>query len=277
MRNIPIHLVLPCFCGVLSPWSILACRFFGTAPQKTQNITYLSTAWSPHVFDGQFASWHFFHAHPPAPRSLDTNLTPDVEVGPPEVCARHWLASTGDTGQARRAHSSRTGGARDGETVYKAHRRRCRVLSQLIYNISFSFSLLRTLNSTNMFASLTAIVALAMPLLAVATPTSVQRDGGSCNTGALQCCNSVQSVSSLSQLTVFKIVSLLCHSAGRFQLRLHPPRITRYQRLRHHWPRRPHLLPHHRHRCRRQLLQRQPRLLREQQLRECLKSFLHGG
>ncbi|EJD00400.1 hydrophobin-251 [Fomitiporia mediterranea MF3/22] len=44
-----------------------------------------------------------------------------------------------------------------------------------------------------MFAKLVTIASLA--ILAVATPTPVPQ-GGSCNTGAIQCCNSVQSADS---------------------------------------------------------------------------------
>ncbi|CDO70110.1 hypothetical protein BN946_scf184806.g37 [Trametes cinnabarina] len=39
-----------------------------------------------------------------------------------------------------------------------------------------------------MFARVSALAVLALPLLATATPV---RRGGNCNTGSIQCCNSV--------------------------------------------------------------------------------------
>ena len=40
-----------------------------------------------------------------------------------------------------------------------------------------------------------ALTLAALPLLAVATPLEVRQSGSSCSTGAIQCCNEVQSVS----------------------------------------------------------------------------------
>ncbi|KIJ63808.1 hypothetical protein HYDPIDRAFT_91924 [Hydnomerulius pinastri MD-312] len=49
-----------------------------------------------------------------------------------------------------------------------------------------------------MFARLFAVASLAA--LAVAGPTSVYARDGQCNTGAINCCNNVQSASEFSQL-----------------------------------------------------------------------------
>ena len=47
-----------------------------------------------------------------------------------------------------------------------------------------------------MFARTAAFVALALPILAVATPVELEARQ-TCSTGAIQCCNSVQSVSTV--------------------------------------------------------------------------------
>ena len=50
--------------------------------------------------------------------------------------------------------------------------------------------------STMMFSRVAAFAVATLPLLAAATPLAVRGDAGSCSTGSLQCCNSVQSAKS---------------------------------------------------------------------------------
>ncbi len=65
-----------------------------------------------------------------------------------------------------------------------------------------------------MFSRIAALTLVALPLLAAATPLDVRGGGGepasSCSTGDLQCCNSVQSVSSESLALPFSSCSPRC-------------------------------------------------------------------
>ncbi|KAI1798183.1 hydrophobin [Ganoderma leucocontextum] len=57
-----------------------------------------------------------------------------------------------------------------------------------------------------MFARAAAFSLLALPLFAVATPTVLRRD--SCNTGDIQCCNSVEDSNSTAISTLFSLLGI---------------------------------------------------------------------
>ena len=134
---------------------------------------------------------------------------------------------------------------------------------------------------TNMFSRVATFALAALPLLAAATPVELDVRGGggeppsSCTTGPIQCCNTVEQVS--TELMLFR--QLPCkdslykiHSSGKRRARGFDHCRAWRRPPGPHRPRRPHLLPRHRHRRRRQrLLQRQRRVLPEQQL--CEYSF----
>ncbi|EJF63705.1 fungal hydrophobin [Dichomitus squalens LYAD-421 SS1] len=60
-----------------------------------------------------------------------------------------------------------------------------------------------------MFARAFAYAALALPLLAVATPVEVRNDASSCSTGSIQCCSSVQSSDSASSNIILGLLGIV--------------------------------------------------------------------
>ncbi|KAF8161404.1 hypothetical protein B0H34DRAFT_796202 [Crassisporium funariophilum] len=57
-----------------------------------------------------------------------------------------------------------------------------------------------------------SVCVFALPVLAAAT--AIPRDGGSCNTGAIQCCNSVQSSTSTNIASLAGLLGLDLGSLG---------------------------------------------------------------
>lgn len=68
-----------------------------------------------------------------------------------------------------------------------------------------------------MFSRVVALTALTLPLLAVATPTGTPpaTPASQCNTGPVQCCDSVQTVSDLHLLNLLLPLNVIIF-LGRF-------------------------------------------------------------
>ena len=120
----------------------------------------------------------------------------------------------------------------------------------------------------------TVLSVLFFALLAVATPLEVRQSGSSCSTGAIQCCNEVQSVSRRGYRPQRAPHSLLDFTRVSVELGdgFDPPGSPRDCPRGYHWAHRARLLAAHRRRCgQRQRVLGQRRVLREQQRREYLR------
>lgn len=113
------------------------------------------------------------------------------------------------------------------------------------------------LTKTKMLSRVATFALAVMPLLAAATPLEVRGGGGeppsSCSTGPIQCCNTVTQVShqTISIPALLKD-SRIMRCIGQRPSGDYDPRSARYRPPGPERPRRLDLLPHQRHRCRRQ-------------------------
>ncbi|RPD56139.1 fungal hydrophobin [Lentinus tigrinus ALCF2SS1-7] len=77
-----------------------------------------------------------------------------------------------------------------------------------------------------MFSRVAALVLAALPALAAATPVLQSRGGGqgggSCSTGSMQCCNSVENASSPEAKTLAGLLGIVLDAAGQVGLDCSP-------------------------------------------------------
>ena len=124
-----------------------------------------------------------------------------------------------------------------------------------------------------MFARTAAFVTLALPILAVATPVELEARQ-TCSTGAIQCCNSVQSVSTARAGEEYAFLTHGDVPTVELRVGVVPLGLARHRCRGHHRPGRLGLLAAHgRGRRLRQCLLGERRLLHQQQ--RCKSSRHH--